>query len=73
VRSRFQPCCGHRQASALYGICAPKSTAVEIIEVLNKEINAGLADPKLKERLAGLGSSVFIGSPSQYGRVIADD
>jgi tripartite-type tricarboxylate transporter receptor subunit TctC len=61
------------EASALYGICAPKNTAVEIIEVLNKEINVGLADPKLKERLAGLGSSVFIGSPSRYGRLIADE
>jgi tripartite-type tricarboxylate transporter receptor subunit TctC len=61
------------EASAFYGICAPKNTTVEIIELLNKEINAALADPNLKARLASLGSSAFVGLPSQYGRLIADE
>jgi tripartite-type tricarboxylate transporter receptor subunit TctC len=61
------------EASALYGVGAPKNTPAGIIDVLNKEINAGLADPKLKARLAGLGSSIFVGSPSEFGRLIADE
>src|SRR5262249_21142261 len=47
------------EASSVQGIAAPKGTPPEIIEKLNKEINAGLADPKMKARFADLGSSVF--------------
>ena len=47
--------------------------AHEIIERLNKEINAGLADPRLKARFAELGSTVFPGSPAEFGRFIADE
>ena len=47
------------EASAWYGVGAPKNTPVEIIDKLNQEINAGLADPKMKARLADLGGAVF--------------
>jgi tripartite-type tricarboxylate transporter receptor subunit TctC len=59
--------------SAFYGIGAPKNTPAEIIDMLNKEINAGLADPKLKARLADLGSSPFARSPSDFRKFIADE
>ena len=49
------------EASSWYGIGAPKDTPAEIIEKLNKEINAGLADPKMKARLADLGGTVTCG------------
>src|SRR6476660_2260801 len=58
------------EASAVNGIGAPRATPTEIIDKLNKEINAGLADPKLKARLADLGASVLVGSPADYGRRI---
>jgi tripartite-type tricarboxylate transporter receptor subunit TctC len=60
-------------ASAFYGIGAPKSTPAEIVERLNKEINAGLANPTLKARLADLGSSAFVGSPSDFGKLMAGE
>jgi tripartite-type tricarboxylate transporter receptor subunit TctC len=59
------------EASGWFGIGAPARTPVEIIDKLNREINAGLADGKLKARLADLGSSVFVGSPSDFARHIA--
>jgi tripartite-type tricarboxylate transporter receptor subunit TctC len=59
------------QASGWFGICAPRTTPVEIVDRLNREINAGLADAKLKARLADLGATVFAGSPSDFGRHIA--
>jgi tripartite-type tricarboxylate transporter receptor subunit TctC len=58
-------------ASAWTGVGAPRSTPTEIIEKLNREINAGLADPKLKVRFADLGSTVFVGSPADFGKFIA--
>jgi tripartite-type tricarboxylate transporter receptor subunit TctC len=61
------------ETSAWFGVGAPKNTPVEIIEKLNKEINAGLADPKLKARLAGLGASGLPGSPADFGKLIADE
>jgi len=48
-------------------------TTPEIINKLNKEINAGLADPKLKARLAELGGTVLPGSPADFGKLIAED
>jgi tripartite-type tricarboxylate transporter receptor subunit TctC len=60
-------------ASAFYGIGAPKSTPAAIVERLNKEINAGLANPTLKARLADLGSSAFVGSPSDFGKLMAGE
>jgi tripartite-type tricarboxylate transporter receptor subunit TctC len=61
------------EASALYGIGAPKGTPVEIVEKLNKEINAALADPKINARLADLGNTVLPGSAGDFGKLIADE
>jgi tripartite-type tricarboxylate transporter receptor subunit TctC len=61
------------EASDWYGICAPKGTPAEIIVKLNTEINAGLADPKLKARLADLGGIMLAGSPAEFGKLIADE
>ena len=61
------------EASAWYGVGAPKNTPGEIIDRLNKEINAGLADPKMKVRLAELGGTVLPGSPADFGRLIAEE
>jgi tripartite-type tricarboxylate transporter receptor subunit TctC len=55
------------------GVGAPKNTPAEIVDKLNREINAGLADPKLKARLADLGTEVLAGSPAQFAKLIADD
>jgi tripartite-type tricarboxylate transporter receptor subunit TctC len=55
------------------GIGVPKNTPPEIIDKLNKEINAGLADPKLRARFAELGSPVLPGSPTEFGKLIAGD
>ena len=56
-----------------YGIGAPRNTPAEIIEPLNREINAGLADPTIKARLADLGGTALAGSPAEFGMFIADD
>jgi tripartite-type tricarboxylate transporter receptor subunit TctC len=61
------------EASAFYGVSAPKATPAEIVNKLNGEINAGLTDPKLKARLADLGSLPFVGSPSDFGKLIAEE
>jgi tripartite-type tricarboxylate transporter receptor subunit TctC len=61
------------EASGWFGIGAPKNTPAEIVERLNKEINAGLADPKLKARVADLGATVFAGSPADFSKHIADE
>jgi tripartite-type tricarboxylate transporter receptor subunit TctC len=61
------------EASAYFGIGAPKNTAPEIIDRLNKEINAGLADPKMKARLADLGGTVVAGSPDDFGKLIFNE
>jgi tripartite-type tricarboxylate transporter receptor subunit TctC len=61
------------EASSLYGIGAPRGTPGEIVDKLNKEVNAALADPKLKARLADLGGTPFGGSPADFGRLIADE
>jgi tripartite-type tricarboxylate transporter receptor subunit TctC len=59
------------EASAFYGMSAPKDTPPEIIDKLNKEINAGLADPKVKARLAELGGILIPGSPADFGKLVA--
>jgi tripartite-type tricarboxylate transporter receptor subunit TctC len=61
------------EASTWYGVGAPKATPAEIVEKLNKEINAGLADPKIKARLADLGGDVLALSPADFGKLIADE
>jgi tripartite-type tricarboxylate transporter receptor subunit TctC len=60
-------------ARVYYGIGAPKDTPADIVEKLNKEINAGLADPQLKARLIGLGSMVLPGSPADFKKFIANE
>ena len=59
------------EASNWYGVGIPKNTPVEIIDMLNNEINAALADPKLKARLADLGGTALAGSPADFGKFIA--
>jgi tripartite-type tricarboxylate transporter receptor subunit TctC len=59
--------------SVWYGVGAPKNTPGEIIEKLNREINAGLADPKMKAQLSDLGGTPFAGSPGDFGKLIADE
>ena len=61
------------EASQWFGIGAPKNTPAEVIGKLNKEINAALADPKMKARLAELGGTPFVGSPADFGKLIADE
>jgi tripartite-type tricarboxylate transporter receptor subunit TctC len=61
------------EASQWYGIGAPKNTPPEVIERLNRETNAVLADPKMKARLAELGVSVLSGSPADFGKLIVDE
>jgi tripartite-type tricarboxylate transporter receptor subunit TctC len=61
------------EVSAWQGVGAPKNTPAEIIAKLNNEINTGLADPKLKVRLADLGGTVIAGSPADFGKLIADE
>jgi tripartite-type tricarboxylate transporter receptor subunit TctC len=61
------------ETSGWFGIASPKNTPVEIIDKLNREINAGLADPKLRARFADLGSTVLPGSPGDFGKLIADE
>jgi tripartite-type tricarboxylate transporter receptor subunit TctC len=56
-----------------YGIGAPKNTPAEIVARLNNEINAALADPKIKGRLADLGGTTLPGSPADFGKLIAEE
>ena len=57
----------------LGGSWCTKGTSAEIVDKLNKEINAALADPKIKARLADLGGTVLAGSPADFGKFIADE
>jgi tripartite-type tricarboxylate transporter receptor subunit TctC len=61
------------EASAFWGVGAPRNTSAEIIDKLNKEINAGLSDPKLRRSLAEGGGTVLAGSPAEFGKVIGDE
>jgi tripartite-type tricarboxylate transporter receptor subunit TctC len=61
------------EASAWFGLGAPKNTPAKIVDTLNGEVNAGLADPNLKARLAYLGSTPFVISPGDFGNFIAED
>jgi tripartite-type tricarboxylate transporter receptor subunit TctC len=61
------------EASSWYGIGAPRNTPSEIIDKLNKEINTGLADPNLKERLIDLGGTELVGSAVDFGKLIAEE
>jgi tripartite-type tricarboxylate transporter receptor subunit TctC len=61
------------EASNWWGVGVPKSTPAAIVDQLNKEINAALADPKMKARLADLGGMTLAGSPADFGKLIADE
>jgi tripartite-type tricarboxylate transporter receptor subunit TctC len=61
------------EVSTWYGICARRGTPAEVVDKLNGEINAGLADPTMKARLADLGGITIAGSPADFGRLIADE
>jgi tripartite-type tricarboxylate transporter receptor subunit TctC len=61
------------EASIWYGIGAPKSTPSDIVDKLNREINLGLVDPKMKARFADLGATVLSRSPVEFGRFIAEE
>jgi tripartite-type tricarboxylate transporter receptor subunit TctC len=61
------------EASGFYGLGVPKNTPLEVIDMLNKEVNAGLADPKLRARLADTGGTVLAGSPTDFGKLIAEE
>jgi tripartite-type tricarboxylate transporter receptor subunit TctC len=61
------------EASGWFGVGAPRNTPTDIVDKLNREINAGLADPKLRAKLANLGASAFVGSPADFGRLVADE
>ena len=61
------------EASLWYGIAAPKKTPANVIDALNREINAGLADPQMQARFADLGSTPNPGSPADFGKLIADE
>ena len=61
------------EASGYFGVGAPGKTSSEIVDKLNKEINAGLADPKLKAQLADLGGMILPGSPADFRKLIAEE
>ena len=61
------------EATAWYGIGAPKDTPADIVGKLNKDINAALADPKVKARLIELGCTLMPGTPADFTRHIADE
>jgi tripartite-type tricarboxylate transporter receptor subunit TctC len=58
---------------SLFGIGAPKKTSAEVVNKLNTEINAALADPKIRARIADLGGTVLTGSPADFGRLLVDE
>jgi tripartite-type tricarboxylate transporter receptor subunit TctC len=61
------------EASSIYGFGAPKNTPSEIIDKLNQEINGGLADPKIKARLADLDGTALVSSPADFAKLIAEE
>jgi tripartite-type tricarboxylate transporter receptor subunit TctC len=61
------------EASSWFGICAPRNTPAEIIDKLNREINAGLSDPKIKARFVDMGGAAPPGSPADFGKLIVDE
>jgi tripartite-type tricarboxylate transporter receptor subunit TctC len=61
------------EASAVFGIVAPRDTPADTVDKLNKEINAGLADPNIKTRLARLGGTVLAGSAADFGKLFAEE
>jgi tripartite-type tricarboxylate transporter receptor subunit TctC len=60
------------EASGFAGIGAPRDTPADIIDMLNKELNAGLADSNIKARIVELGGTVLGGSPAEFGAILSD-
>ena len=61
------------EASGWNGVGAPKNTPADVIDKLNREINAALADPDIKARLADLGGTPLSGSPAEFGKLVAEE
>ena len=61
------------EASSWYGLGVPKGTPAEIVDTLNRTVNAALADPKLRARFADLGATVLSGTPADFARLVADE
>ena len=61
------------EASVWFGVGAPRNTPTDVVDRLSREINAGLADPKIKARLADQGGTVLPGSPADFGKLIAEE
>jgi tripartite-type tricarboxylate transporter receptor subunit TctC len=61
------------EATSWFGIGAPKDTPREVIELLNREINAAFADPSIRARIAAMGATAFPGSPADFGKHLADE
>jgi tripartite-type tricarboxylate transporter receptor subunit TctC len=61
------------ESTLWFGVGAPKNTPAEIIDRLNREINAGLADPKIKARVADMGGTALTGSPADFGKLLAEE
>ena len=61
------------EARGWYGLVAPRSTPIEVVERLNNEVNAGLDDARMQKRLTDVGAAVFAGSPADFGKFIADE
>ena len=61
------------EASSWFGIAAPKGTPTDIVDTLNRETNAGLADPTIKARLDDMGGMALTGSPADFGKLITDE
>jgi tripartite-type tricarboxylate transporter receptor subunit TctC len=61
------------EVNTWFGIGAPRGTPADIVDKLNEEINAALADPQMKARLAELGGTVLAGTPADFGKLIADE
>jgi tripartite-type tricarboxylate transporter receptor subunit TctC len=59
--------------SSWFGIGAPRNTPADIVDRLNKEINAGLADPKIRALLADADATPFVVSPAEFGKFVADE
>jgi tripartite-type tricarboxylate transporter receptor subunit TctC len=61
------------EAADLLGVCAPRNTPPEIVDRLNREINAALADPKIKARFADLGGTPLALPPAEYGKLLVEE
>ena len=61
------------EASGLFGLGAPRNTPAAVIETLNREVNAALADPNIKDRIADLGGAVVATTPAQFGKLLAEE